>query len=57
MIKKRYVYNEMIKIVDSTSYSSDVFILKDKKFSVKDGIKFMLFTSHTPCKYLTISFF
>lgn len=45
------MYNEMNQILDSNDFSSDVFILKDNKFSVKEEIQFILFTSHTPCKY------
>lgn len=44
----------MHQVTKSENYQSEIFILNDRKFSVKDGTKFILFTSHTPCEYLLI---
>ena len=50
----------MSKLIGEKSYSSQTINLvrnarnNDSKFSIKDEIDLILFTSHTPCKFILI---
>ena len=52
----------MIQLLENKKYNSDLLEVVEKnfqagdfslnkKFKVKEGLSFLLFTSHTPCKY------
>ncbi len=52
----------MLKLIEDNSYESETLSLKNQiddqserqRFSIKPNTEFILFTSHTPCKYLLI---
>ncbi len=48
----------MQKIHENKYYESEVIYLNQtkSKFCTKENVDFILFTSHTPCKYLSHSF-
>ena len=63
----RYIYNEMIELLRNKDHKSDAleiveyshvvedFSLK-KHFKIRYNVSFLLFTSHTPCRYMTFFF-